>query len=47
MAMRASKGPVDEAVVVGSAVRSVVEEPSRSPADRDGPELGVWSWDAE
>lgn len=48
MAMMASKGAVEAAVwdCVGREVRSVVEEPRRSPAERE--ELCVdWIWEAE
>jgi hypothetical protein len=44
MAIRASKGPV--AVAVGRDVRSVVEEPRRSPAERPVPVEVDWTWEA-
>ena len=58
MATRASKGPDEVAgaddedagpVAVGRAVRSVVEEPRRSPAEREGgpPAVEDWTWEAE
>ena len=48
MAMRASKGCEAAEVVVGRDVRSVVEPPSRSPAESEGPpeELEDWIWEA-
>ena len=50
MAMMASKGPeeADEApsLVRFRAVRSVVEEPRRSPAPREE-EVVDWIWEAE
>lgn len=51
MAMMASKGAVDVAEAddaAGSAVRSVVELPSKSPAPRDEEPADVaWIWEAE
>jgi hypothetical protein len=46
MAMMASKGPEAVASAVESAVKSVVEEPSRSPAPRVE-EVVDWTWEAE
>lgn len=46
MAMRASKGPEDVDGVVERELRSVVEEPSRSPAESEDV-LVFWIWEAE
>lgn len=43
--MMASKGPPE--VSVGREVRSVVEEPSRSPAEEPEPACADWTWEAE
>lgn len=45
IAMMASKGPV-ETVVAATVVRSLVEPPSRSPAELPTPAEEDWTWDA-
>jgi hypothetical protein len=46
MAMIASKGPDETVLSRDREVRSVVDEPSRSPAPREE-EVVDWIWEAE